>query len=92
MSETLLAFISGLITMGFGITSVFFLKFWRETHDRLFLMFAIAFLMFTVEQTELGIGAGHEDGLLAYLLRIAGFGTISLAIILKNRGTAPGDR
>ena len=36
-------FIIGVIAMASWIAGLFFLRFWRETRDRLFLIFAIAF-------------------------------------------------
>jgi hypothetical protein len=84
MSDTVLTFLSGLISMGFAITALFFLKFWRDTGDRLFLMFAAAFALFAIEQAGLGLGIGGEDSISAYLLRLAAFCAIVLGIGLKN--------
>jgi len=39
----MIEFLSGAVTMGFAIASAFFLRFWRRTGDRLFLVFALAF-------------------------------------------------
>lgn len=38
-------FVSGLITMGFVVAGLFFLRFWRRAGDRLFAAFAVAFWM-----------------------------------------------
>ena len=32
--------VSGAIVMGYAVAGLFFLRFWRETRDRLFLIFA----------------------------------------------------
>jgi hypothetical protein len=53
---------------------VLFLRFWRETLDRLFAWFAIAFWMFTVNFLLLAlVSATDETRLDAYLPRLAGF-------------------
>jgi len=36
-------FLSGAVTLGFLVAATFFLRFWRRTHDRLFIAFAAAF-------------------------------------------------
>ena len=41
----MIEFVSGLITMGFLVAAGFFARFWRRTADRLFLAFAIAFVL-----------------------------------------------
>ena len=46
MSETAQIFnhvVSGAIMMGYLVAGLFFLRFWQETRDRLFLIFAVAF-------------------------------------------------
>ena len=40
--STAAVFGSGLITMGFCLAAVFFVKFWRQTGDSLFATFAAA--------------------------------------------------
>ena len=36
-------FMLGGLVMGCFVAGLFFLRFWRKTHDRLFAIFAIAF-------------------------------------------------
>jgi hypothetical protein len=36
-------FLAGNIMMAYAVAGLFFFKFWRETQDRLFAMFALAF-------------------------------------------------
>jgi hypothetical protein len=38
-------FLLGAIGMGFGVAGLFFLLFWRETRDRVFAFFALAFFV-----------------------------------------------
>jgi Ca2+/Na+ antiporter len=83
------AFILGAVVMACLVAGLFFIRFWRKTADRLFLMFAIAFwvlainwsaLMFMSEQNELRTAL--------YLLRMLAFVLILIAIFDKNRTTA----
>jgi hypothetical protein len=39
-------FFSGMVTMGFLIAGLFFLRFWWRTQDKLFAVFAVAFWLF----------------------------------------------
>ena len=50
---TLTDFLSGAITMGFLIASLFFLRFWKGTHDTLFVAFALAFFLLGLTQALL---------------------------------------
>lgn len=80
------AFISGLITMGFLIAGLFFLRFWRRTGDLLFAAFAAAFWLLAANQTLLVLAdVPAEEKTWFYLLRLAAFGLIIAAITFKNR-------
>jgi hypothetical protein len=79
------AFFSGMVTMGFLVATLFFLRFWWRTSDRLFAAFAIAFLLFAVNQALItGIETTHDEKSLVYLLRLVGFAVIIYAIVQKN--------
>lgn len=68
------------------MTGVFFLKFWQKSHDRLFLMFACAFWMLSLERLVLGyLGNAQEISPTIYLIRLSAFILILIAIINKNR-------
>lgn len=81
----MIEFLSGALTLAFLIAGVFFLRFWRQTGDRLFAHFAVAFGLFMVNQIASSIPvvtdetAGYE-----YLLRVLGFLWIIVAIADKN--------
>lgn len=78
-------FASGLITMGFLVAGLFFLKFWSRSRDRLFLAFAAAFWLLALNQALLAIaGIPREEQSWLYLLRLAAFTLICVAIIYKN--------
>jgi hypothetical protein len=79
------AFGSGLITMGFVIAGVFFLRFWFRTRDRLFAMFAAAFWLLALNQALVALsGLAREEQTWFYLLRVAAFALILVAIGMKN--------
>lgn len=82
----LYAFVSGAITLGFGMAALFFLRFWKSTRDGLFLSFAMAFGLLALGQAILALGDFPiEDRSWIYLTRLAAFLLILLAIYRKNR-------
>ena len=83
----MIEFLSGGVTMGFVIGAVFFLRFWRRTHDRFFVAFAVAFALLALNQAlAQWLGAADERVMYTYLLRVLGFLIILVAIIDKNTG------
>ena len=81
----MIAFLSGAVTLGAFIASLFFLRFWRKTSDRFFLAFAVAFLLLALNQAlAQWIGAADERAGFTYLLRVVAFVLILAAIIDKN--------
>jgi Family of unknown function (DUF5985) len=85
---TLYDFLSGAVTFGFFICSLFFLRFWSRTSDGLFLAFALAFGLLGLGQAALALAnlPSEERGSL-YLIRLAAFALILLAIVRKNRAS-----
>ncbi len=84
---TLYAFLSGAITLGFLFAGLFFLRFWRRTSDGLFLAFALAFWLLGLNQALLAFShVPVEERTWLYLLRLAAFALILIAIVFKNRG------
>ena len=81
----MIEFMSGALTLGFVLAAVFFLRFWRRTRDRLFLAFAIAFVLLALNQAlAQWLGAADERVGYTYLLRVIGFVLILAAIVDKN--------
>jgi hypothetical protein len=85
MSPVTVAFCSGAIAMSFAIAGLFFLRFWRRTGDRLFLAFAGAFWLMMLQGITVLDDLGDESRSWTYLLRLAAFTLIIVAIVLKNR-------
>lgn len=78
--------ISGAIMMACFVTGIFFMKFWKKTHEKLFVMFGVAFWILALERLVLGyIGTHHEHGPMIYLIRLSAFIMILIAIVQKNR-------
>ncbi len=76
----------GAIGMGFAVAGLFFLRFWRETRDRLFAIFALAFLVLAGNRFGIALGDAHEmKGDYLYWVRFLAFALIFLAIADKNR-------
>jgi Family of unknown function (DUF5985) len=81
----LAAFVSGLITMGYLVIGGFFLRFWRRTRDRLFMIFGVAFWLLALNYIMFALSgdAAHETGW-AFLIRLAAFCLIIFTIVAKN--------
>jgi len=78
-------FLSGMATAGFLIAALFFFRFWKRTKDFLFVTFGIAFLLFAGGQAAaLWLNLPHNDNSWVYLLRLAGFVLLLIAIAQKN--------
>lgn len=82
------AYLCGAASALAAVAGVFFLRYWRESRDRFFAIWAVAFALMAVQW---GLSATTLDAELeyqGYLLRLAGFLLIGGAIIDKNRGGA----
>lgn len=76
----------GGIAVGWLIAGLFFFRFWRHTHDRFFLWFALSFWIEAANRVALGLIAGvNEQEALFYGFRLVAYGLILLAIWQKNR-------
>jgi peptidoglycan/LPS O-acetylase OafA/YrhL len=81
----MIEYLSGAVTLGYAVAALFFLRFWRRTGDRLFVAFAIAFVLLTLNQAlAQWLGAADERVGYTYLLRVLGFILILGAIVDKN--------
>lgn len=79
-------FLSGAAAMAAFTIGLFFLRFWKKTHDRFFLYFAVAFTLEGIVRIFLGLDYGsNESEPFFYLVRLLSFVLILIAIIDKNR-------
>jgi hypothetical protein len=80
-------FLAGASTVAAAAIALFFLRFWRDSRDRLFLLFAIAFAIFAANRLALSILDDEgEARTLVYAARACAFALIIGAIVDKNRG------
>jgi hypothetical protein len=88
MTATVNAALMGAVAMASFVAALFFLRFWSQTKDALFLVFSVAFLIDAVTRLLLGmVEPSSEQEPLIYLGRLVTFGLIIVAIINKNRST-----
>jgi hypothetical protein len=79
-------FIMGSIAMASAVVALFFLRFWRETGDRLFAGFAAAFALLGITRLGLAMSKDFTEGhTVWYWVRLAAFLLILVAIADKNR-------
>lgn len=77
-------FLSGFATCGALAVAIYFLRLWRETRDRFFALFGLAFAIFALDWvlfTFVPALAAHRS----YAGRLVGFLVIVAAIVDKNR-------
>ena len=85
MTQMLETLMLGAVAMGSLVAALFFLRFWRQTRDRFFLYFALAFGVDALDRTVLGLQTvSAEQEPLVYVGRLITFGLILWAIIDKN--------
>lgn len=78
--------LSGALMMGYLAVAVFFLRFWTSSRDRLFLLFSAAFAILALQRLALALTRTMmEDQTAFYLMRLAAFVVILIAIVDKNR-------
>jgi hypothetical protein len=80
------AFLLGAVTLGCALLTLFFFRFWRTTGDRLFVFFALAFGLLGIHWALLAFTMPtYEHRPLFYLVRLAAFVLVLIAIVDKNR-------
>ena len=87
---TLNLLMTGAIAMAFALAAAFFAKFWRQTRDRLFALFALSFLVLAVNRVGIGLVGEDTRGDYFYWIRLLAFGIILAGILDKNRSRPRG--
>lgn len=78
--------LSGILIAEYAAIALFFAKFWSKSGDRLFLMFCGAFVLLAVQRFAIAMTQEIlEQQAPLYLLRLAAFVVIIVAIVHKNR-------
>lgn len=79
------AFLQGATMLASFAVAAFFLRYWRQTGDRLFGVFALAFTFFGANRIVLAVlDTDSEARTWVYLLRALMFVAILAAIVDKN--------
>jgi hypothetical protein len=80
-------FVSGMITAFYLVAALFFVRFWRVSADRLFMMFAGGFAVLAVQRLLLLVVVTSTErvAVLVYGLRLLGFAIILWGVVDKNR-------
>jgi hypothetical protein len=82
-------FLWGASAVASWTAGLFFLRFWRETKDRFFALFAAAFWCLTSNWIGLAFTDPPDEARTAlYVVRLIAFVLIIAAIIDKNRSAA----
>jgi hypothetical protein len=79
-------FMMGAIALASWTAAIFFMRFWRDTGDRLFAIFSVSFILLGI--TRLGLAMQNEQleaQTYWYWVRLTAFLLILLAIADKNR-------
>lgn len=79
-------FLLGVIVTASLTAAMYFLKFWRNTHDPLFMAFAAAFTIEGLNRLSyLSLESPNEGSPGIYVVRLLAFLIILIAIVRKNR-------
>jgi Family of unknown function (DUF5985) len=82
------SFLLGVISTASLAAGLFFLRFWRDTRDSLFLAFALAFFIEGLNRaTLLTVDHPNEGTPRVYIVRCVAFLIILAGIVNKNRRT-----
>jgi hypothetical protein len=78
--------LTGAVALASILVGLFFLRFWRNTRDRFFLYFSLSFWLQGLNRIAIGFQATeNEDSAAVYLVRLAAYALILMAIWEKNR-------
>ena len=81
----------GAIAMGTAVCGAFFLRFWRHSHDRFFLFFALSFFVQAANRIEIAFSEKpNEANPWHYGVRLVAYLLIMAAVLEKNRKAAGG--
>ena len=85
-AEAINQMITGALVLGYTAAGLFFFRFWKQTRDRLFVIFALALWVLALQRLALGLTTEtSENVMLLYVVRFLAFVLILGAIIDKNR-------
>ena len=88
MNPDYVAFLQGVTACGAWVAGLFFLRFWRESGDRLFVYFGTAFWLLSLSWALVGlISPTEETRPYVYAIRLLAFLLLIGGIVNKNRSS-----
>ena len=85
MSPAIILILGGLLLGGYLVAALFFLRFWRESSDRLFAFFGAAFWLLALSWLLLSVSSPTEEARpYIYAVRLVAFLLIIGGMIDKN--------
>ena len=89
MTDGLVPILQAVAATAGWINGVFFWRFWRQSRDQLFVMFAIAFWLLALSWAVLALfNPSGESRPFVYALRLLAFLLIIAGVVQKNRHPA----
>ena len=78
--------LAGAMVTAYATAALFFVRFWRQSRDRLFALFAAAFVLLGTQRLALALlPEGPTSAVWPYVVRLAAFLLILAAVADKNR-------
>ena len=77
-------FLLGAFAMGCMLASAAFLRFWLRTRDRLFLWFALSFLLEAINRAAFAASGLPDDASYYYGVRLVSYLMLLWAVVEKN--------
>jgi uncharacterized membrane protein HdeD (DUF308 family) len=91
MTNQVASVLMGAVAMASFVAMLFFLRFWQQTRDSFFLLFALGFGIDAVTRLLLGFShVSDEAEPFFYVARLVTFGLIIAAIVQKNKPSKRG--
>jgi hypothetical protein len=90
LQTMLTQFLLGGVSVCCAAVGLFFLRFYRRTHDRLLAIFAIAFWLLALNGVALAFIVKDEVRTWLYAVRFLAFSLIIIGILDKNRSAKRG--
>jgi uncharacterized protein DUF5985 len=87
VKESVHIWIQGAIAMGYFVVMLFFVNYYRQTHQRLFFFFSAGFGVLAVHRTLFALTAVDTA---SFALRLFGYLLILVGILAQGRSTARG--
>ncbi|TFZ09005.1 hypothetical protein EZ216_02035 [Ramlibacter humi] len=77
--------LAGATILANAVVGLFFFRYWRNTRDSFFLLFAASFWIEAANRMALALVVGNELEPVFYMVRVIAYGLIVVAIVQKNR-------